>query len=81
VPRAFVRCVVCGKDGEIDDAGPDGSAVRAPDGWIAFLAVYWPPGVALGPLVLRLCARCYLGILTAAPWTRPPAPEFPGVAA
>ena len=81
MPRAFVRCVVCGKDGEIADAAAEGPSVRAPDGWIAFLAVHWPPGLELGPTVLRICGRCYLGTLTAAPWARMPAPVFPGVAA
>lgn len=80
VPRAFVRCLTCGKPGEIADAEPDGPPVRAPDGWIAFLAVYWPPGLELGPKVLCLCGRCYLGTLTAAPWARLPAPaELPGL--
>jgi hypothetical protein len=77
LPRAFVRCVVCGKDGEIADAGPEGPAVRAPDGWVAFLAVYWPSGLDIGPTVLRICSRCYLAGLTAAPWTRQRDPAAP----
>lgn len=81
MPRAFVRCVVCGKPGEIADASAEGPSVRAPDGWIAFLAVHWPAPLELGPAVLCLCGRCYLATLTAAPWARMPAPAAPAAPA
>lgn len=62
MPRAFFRCVICGKDGEAD-VGPDDRSTTTDRGWVAFLAVYWPPGVAVGPLVLRICGGCFLAAL------------------
>jgi hypothetical protein len=64
VSRIFAQCIVCGKEGELL-AEPEAPPVRAPTGWIALLAVHWPPGVDLGPLVLRVCGRCYLAALVA----------------
>lgn len=69
MPRTFFRCLICGKDGEAD-AGPDDAATKPEHGWVTFLAVHWPAGVAPGPLVLRLCGRCFLGALVA---SNPPA--------
>ncbi len=66
MPRAFCHCIVCNKPGEIDEAPPEGSAMRAPPGWVSILAVYWPAGTALPPLPLRLCGNCFLRTLTAA---------------
>ena len=60
--RAFFVCCICGKEGETDVA-PDDPATKASRGWIAFLAVHWPAGVAPGPLVLRICGACYLAAL------------------
>ena len=57
--RAFFSCVICGKAGEAD-VGPDDPATKPALGWVAFLAVHWPPGITPGPLVLRNCGGCYL---------------------
>ena len=60
--RQFFRCVICGKDGEAD-LQPDDPPRKPVRGWVVFLAAYWPPGVAPGPLVLRICGRCFLEAL------------------
>lgn len=54
--RIFCTCIVCGTDAELPRI-PGGFA-RAPVGWIAFFAQHWPPGIDMGPLVLRLCVSC-----------------------
>jgi hypothetical protein len=59
MPRVFFRCLICGKDGE-GHVVPDEPPTRPLAGWVVFLGVYWPPGVDVGPLVLRLCGRCFL---------------------
>lgn len=58
----FFRCVICGKDGETL-AEPEDPPTKQVRGWVVFLAIYWPPGVSPGPLVLRICGGCYLRAL------------------
>jgi hypothetical protein len=60
MPRAFCSCLVCGAQAEVPDVdGAAGSVRWSPKGWIALLAVHWPPGMPdPGPLVLRVCFRC-----------------------
>jgi hypothetical protein len=67
--RAFCTCLVCGEEAEIPDVdGAAGSVRWSPRGWVALLAVHWPPGFDPGPLVLRVCGRCIVRAhLTAAP--------------
>lgn len=60
--RVFFRCVICGKDGEAFQA-PDDPPARPLPGWVVFLASYWPAGVDVGPLVLRMCGKCFLEAL------------------
>lgn len=63
--RAFFRCCICGKEGEANSE-PEDAPTKPVAGWVVFLSAYWPAGVDLGPLVLRLCGSCYLGALVRA---------------
>jgi hypothetical protein len=55
----FFQCLTCGKDGEAL-AEPEDRPTKQVTGWVVFLGIYWPAGVAPGPLVLRICGACYL---------------------
>ena len=65
MPRLFFRCCICGKDGETYEL-PDDPPAKPVVGWVVFLSAFWPRGVDMGPLVLRICGGCYLGALVPA---------------